>query len=130
MYNYLIKEANMNVFVSKLKSKLISIITDLNKMKAIYLLWVMVHVILLFVYGNFSPSINNFGGCAHDAMTHFWPFECYYAEEHSSFDISNPFDDITYYSYHPTYDISEFLIYISFPLCLYYAGKLWFKGKK
>lgn len=115
MCNYLIKEANMKVSVSKLMSKLISIITDLNKMKAIYLLWVMVHVILLFVHGNFRPSINSFWGCAHDAMTHFWPFECYY---------------FVYYTGYPTYDISEFLIYISFPVCLYYAGKLWFKGKK
>jgi hypothetical protein len=115
MCNYLIKEANMKVFVSKLKSKLISIITDLNKMKAIYLLWVMLHFILLFVCGNFRPSIDNFCGCEQWAMKCFSPFECYY---------------FVYYTGYPTYDISEFLIYISFPVCLYYAGKLWFKGKK
>jgi len=111
MRNCVIKELSMKVFVSKLKSKLISIITDRNKMKAIYLLWVMVHFILLFVSGNFRPSIDNYCGCSYSVMVRFSPFECCYGRD-------------------STYDISEFLIYVSLPVCLYYAGKLWFKGKK
>lgn len=84
-------------------------------MKAIYLLWVMIHFISLFVSGNFRPSIDNFCGCDQRAMVYFSPFECYYG--------------YSYYERHPAYDISEFLIYVSLPVCLYYAGKLWFKGK-
>lgn len=77
-----------------------------NKIKALYLLWSLIHSVFFLI-----------GGIFFEYNREFWPFEYNWIEKVNT---------ITFNPYH-IYDFSELLIYVLVPIVIYTVIKLWNK---
>lgn len=82
-----------------------------SKVKSIYLIWILIHLIFLFALGN---------GLLHFTYTGIFSF--YYNEAFYPFaGLHNRVFDLD------TYDYTEFIVYLVSPIIIFYAAYLWKK---